>query len=1341
MSRHTQLIASWLLFVSTQLHLPGCSASLYERTCCQSGSPFINQYGPRPPKYHVPKNLLFPLVDDCSSSPLDLLLVADGSTEYRDHLGKQMEFFSKFLEVFNSGRTDDFTRVNVSLALSCRRNGTTRLDVHFGFGEFSNITDLRQALLSDNASYPDPPHCQASNIGQVHGVSVGHVNTSLTPARNTVIVVVVFDLYGSQYSFNSSDAHVDATINIRILTIVIMKTLQDYRYSTPSVTQLSRQTPGTVAFSVIEELPIDQGVPIIVCHKCYPGWFWDKSDPHKRSLGASHLAFSCYKILPERKIHWIGANKMCGEQSSSLVSIETLDEKQFLEKELLKHNTGNKANMCSESKRFFIGLRRVSGVFRAQYRWVSGLPLVYSPWTEGDFVGVEAGSCVTYKPDCPKSTLRWKSLGCGDEIDAMAVCEATAKMVEEENIEVKSTVSEEKREEALRRGEVAFQLSGDYTFPKGVLRSASYLPPPDSMNKEISFSFYSAGRNKTRTSSNDVKRFQCYRSEYRIPYSKVCDGVCDCPAQDDESVCQLRDRSRDCPYDDYFGGSPPEMDAVYCPREWLGPGACGELMCPDGRSLPTHWFLDGQPDCSTCQGDTSLELAIAARHGVTDCVFSCNRTDCVTRAMLGDKIVDCTGPEGPLDQTLGRLEHSTCYGDNDTSGLTNWGPRCVYFRDPTGGVLGCQNFQHLQNCSHFVCPEGYVKCPNSYCIPVNYVHDYHQDCPLGEDESVMRVDCGGLFQCVMSRQCLHPDRVCDNFRDCPAGDDELSCDVSCREGFLCVSGTLVKAGYNTSVPLTDLSFVDSRTRYLDISGIDTSAGVSTLLCDVTEKLMHVNMSACNMADPDFKICSGRNLVSVLTLDLSYNALNNAHMDEIMSHLLEIRYLNISHNPHVTVARIPRTLRKLVEIDLSFTGVHTLEILPVLHLVHLNLRGTNLSTIRPGLFPQGMSMATLDLRQTPPIAYSLASFDGVTISSLLADTYKLCCPQLHKTLHSCQAPVDPFSSCSDLIGGEYMRVLLWLIGVAALLGNFTAVVNRLMCDRSSLRMAYGHFVAHLSIADFLMGVYLLIIASADNYFRNIYFMHETGWKQGPVCKFAGFLSTLSSEISMFFILLVTLDRFLVIKFPFGQYRISGRYVHVLCALAWLLGLSIALLPFVPSFRHWQTYTFTGVCLGLPLGDRSVPGFRFSLAVFVFLNLFLFLLIAAGQLVIYRALVEVRKSVANQTSSSAMRRAQDVEISRRLFLVAATDFVCWFPVGIMGLIAMAGHPLGYQVYAWSAILIVPINSAINPFLYNLTFVVNAARSIIARRWRKRQDETHELSTGRVPTISHRVNKRMD
>ena len=74
------------------------------------------------------------------------------------------------------------------------------------------------------------------------------------------------------------------------------------------------------------------------------------------------------------------------------------------------------------------------------------------------------------------------------------------------------------------------------------------------------------------------------------------------------------------------------------------------------------------------------------------------------------------------------------------------------------------------------------------------------------------------------------------------------------------------------------------------------------------------------------------------------------------------------------------------------------------------------------------------------------------------------------------------------------MLLWLIGLSALLGNSMALFYRLKFDTKRLRLAYGIFVTNLTIADFLMGIYLIIIAIADQHYRNRYICSFSHWTE-------------------------------------------------------------------------------------------------------------------------------------------------------------------------------------------------------------------------------------------------------
>ena len=45
-----------------------------------------------------------------------------------------------------------------------------------------------------------------------------------------------------------------------------------------------------------------------------------------------------------------------------------------------------------------------------------------------------------------------------------------------------------------------------------------------------------------------------------------------------------------------------------------------------------------------------------------------------------------------------------------------------------------------------------------------------------------------------------------------------------------------------------------------------------------------------------------------------------------------------------------------------------------------------------------------------------------------------------------------------------------------------------------------------------------------------------------------------------------------------------------------------------------------------------------------------------------------------------------------------------VSLTGVMALSGQTIPAVVYAWTAVFVLPINSALNPFLFTLTAVVN-------------------------------------
>ena len=109
--------------------------------------------------------------------------------------------------------------------------------------------------------------------------------------------------------------------------------------------------------------------------------------------------------------------------------------------------------------------------------------------------------------------------------------------------------------------------------------------------------------------------------------------------------------------------------------------------------------------------------------------------------------------------------------------------------------------------------------------------------------------------------------------------------------------------------------------------------------------------------------------------------------------------------------------------------------------------------------------------------------------------------------------------------------------------------------------------------------------------------------------------------------------------------------------------------------------------------------------------LFLLIAVGQGLIYWSVLSGSVSVTDTNA-----KAKDAVIARRLLTVVMSDFLCWFPIGLCGVLSSSGSPVPSEVNVVMAIFVLPLNSALNPFLYTLNVVLEKRQKLQEERVRK-------------------------
>ncbi|KAG7263067.1 LOW QUALITY PROTEIN: hypothetical protein CRUP_016741 [Coryphaenoides rupestris] len=216
----------------------------------------------------------------------------------------------------------------------------------------------------------------------------------------------------------------------------------------------------------------------------------------------------------------------------------------------------------------------------------------------------------------------------------------------------------------------------------------------------------------------------------------------------------------------------------------------------------------------------------------------------------------------------------------------------------------------------------------------------------------------------------------------------------------------------------------------------------------------------------------------------------------------------------------------------------------------------------------------------------------------------------------------------------------------------------------------------------LGPYLLLIASVDLHTRAEYFNHAIDWQTGAGCGLAGFLSVFASQLSVYTLTIITLERWYAIAFAMRLDR-KLRLQHAAAAMlaGWTCCVLLALLPLVGV----SGYGKVSICL--PMDTRSAAAHAYIVSVLV-LNM-------AAFAVVCGCYVKIYCTVRNPHYRS---RSKDTNIAKRMAVLIFTDFLCMAPISFYAMSAVLDRPL--ITVSNSKILLVlffPLNSCANPFLY--------------------------------------------
>ena len=153
-------------------------------------------------------------------------------------------------------------------------------------------------------------------------------------------------------------------------------------------------------------------------------------------------------------------------------------------------------------------------------------------------------------------------------------------------------------------------------------------------------------------------------------------------------------------------------------------------------------------------------------------------------------------------------------------------------------------------------------------------------------------------------------------------------------------------------------------------------------------------------------------------------------------------------------------------------------------------------------------------------------------------------------------------------------LVFVLGLMCLFGN-SIVIFRQIFNLPSQRnnhkesRVYNSLLLSLCLADFLMGIYLVVISfemKRKSYDTHIYFTEYR------LCNALGVLNFLSSQVSMSTILLISCFRLYSVVCPYKKVKL--RIAFYLIALTWILWILVAVIPVI-DIEPFKTFFNIGI----------------------------------------------------------------------------------------------------------------------------------------------------------------------
>ena len=393
--------------------------------------------------------------------------------------------------------------------------------------------------------------------------------------------------------------------------------------------------------------------------------------------------------------------------------------------------------------------------------------------------------------------------------------------------------------------------------------------------------------------------------------------------------------------------------------------------------------------------------------------------------------------------------------------------------------------------------------------------------------------------------------------------------------------------------------------------------------------------------------------------------------------------------------------------------------------------------------------------------------------------------------------NPFSDYKELFKNIFMRVCVWFSAIFSIVANLNVIVFsarklQQIRQKNSVGFCNRLLIFNLALADFVMGISLLILACKSVQMSGEYCVFDLIWRTSGWCNLVGTLTIVSTQASVNILLVLTTLRLYVTLRPMtSAHIIRHRLCNIMASLSWTVAIFFAIYPLLgdhfkqtmliktsPFFSSTEItlqqlnsyvnrtelianktlnlvvqestssdirsvvqlglfgfYSNSSVCFPNLYTHPGSPHFTYSLFIVVF-NFSAILFIAAAYITIYRSssLIVVNPRSSGKSANDDGQPDERKTLRRRITVVIATNTMCLLPVCLMAFVSFSGKILPSEAYSISSVLLLPVNSLVNPIVYSTMH--RRVYNTVAQMWRKRKERGgSRRSCGYFPANGYR------